>query len=806
MLSFTLKFSAFLYCLFFVLFFSTMLANAQQPSGKVVGEVVDEEQLILPFVQTSLKRRIDSVLVKALLADDKGQFVFEAPSGSYFLEFKMMGYSTGYSKVFDIVASKTEALGAIQMKPVATQLATVNISAALPFVERRADKLIVNLNGMGSGAPIMEVMNQLPGVTVTPDDRISLNGKSVQIYIDGKATTLSAEALSGMLKGISSSAIQKVELISQPSAKYDAAGNGAIINIIRKRNYKAGLNGNIYGGGGKGEFGKANGGINLNYKGEVYNVVLNMDYNYNKYFYNNFIASSFVNADATVIGQSVSDMQSIRTNSNYTPNLGLDFYLSKRTTLSASVKPGFQFFDRDGAADINNINQSGNITSRSQFLNTVAIRAINFSSGLRLQHQIDTLGRELAVDADYYRYGNFNDQDNRNIVLDVNPPIDHPSLVTQDRVFDVFALKMDYTHPLGKGKQLEMGMKTSYVDSDNSNFFSDFASQQTDVFSYKESISALYFIYALNGEKFSYQLGLRGEYTFSEAEKQLNIDGFKRSYLQPFPSLHFDYKLTKNHSLSLGLNKRIERPGYESLNPLVRIITANNLQQGNPGLKPVIAYNADFWYGYKNAFFFGLTYSYSLDDFTSLAVPVSDNIISTMPGNADYVGYATIQAMYGKQVLPWWYTSTNAILSKRSFKGEFNGALLQSDGIVALSATSYNSFSLTNNFSFMVLFNYRSENMDRTITNQAFAYLTAGVRQQFLKKRASVQLNFVDVFKSYKNVYQQNSGSVQQLWRNQIETRMVKLNFSYSFGGTIKNTKKSNGAEEERKRSTLNEN
>ena len=787
------------YCgLVFILFFSTMTVSAQQKLGKVTGKVVDEKLSELPFSQVALKKGTDTSMVKSLLADEKGNFSFQVPNGSYLVELKMMGYTTRLTAVFDIVPGEKRELGTIVLKTSEIQLAAVSISAKLPFVERRADKLIVNLNGLGSGAPIMEVMNQLPGVSVTPDDQISLNGKSVQIYIDGKATTLSSEALAGMLKGISSSAIQKVELIAQPSAKYDAAGNGAIINIIRKRNYKAGLNGNVYAGGGKGTFGKANGGLNLNYKGKVHNLLLNLDYNYNKYFYDSYIVSTFLDARGVALSQSTTAIKSTRTNANYTPNLGMDFYLSKRTTLSASIKPGFQTFGRNSTANIDDV------VAQSQFINLVDIGATNFSSGLRLQHQIDSLGRDLTIDLDYYRYGNYNDQDNLTINLNSSSAL--PSVVEQDRLFDVYAFKMDYTHPLAKGHQFEMGMKTSYVNAKNSNFYQDFTSQQTNLFNYKESISALYLTYARTGEKFSYQLGIRGEYTNGQSEQGFGNERFTRSYFQPFPSVHLDYKFTKNHSFSLGMNKRIERPGYESLNPLVRIISSSNLQQGNPALKPLVAYNADLWYGYKNAFFFGLTYSHSVDDFTSISVPLANGVISTLPGNADYGDYFTLQAMYGKQVLPWWYTSSNAILSKRSFKGEFNGVLLESDGIASLAATSYNSFSLSKNFSVMFLFNYRGKSVDRTITNRAFTYVTAGIRQQLLNKRASIQLNAMDIFKSYRNEYNQDSGTLKQLWRNQFETRMVKLNFSYSFGGTVKNTKKSNGTEEERRRSSLGEN
>jgi hypothetical protein len=797
----SLNFLRLFFLIFITLLFCKVFVNAQDNAGHVAGEIVDENYHSLPYVQITLKRTVDSTKILMLLANDRGQFVFDAKAGKYFLELKIMGYRTVNSKVFNVVKGESLALGKILLNPIATQLAGVNITAERPFVERKADKLVVNLNGVGSGAPIMEVMNQLPGVVVTPDDRISLNGKPVQIYMDGKATVLSSEALASLLKGTSSSAIQKVELIAQPSAKYDAAGSGAIINIIRRRNYRAGLNGNIYLGGGRGTFGKANGGINLNYKGKAYNLLLNLDYNYNKYFNNSYIASTIYRGNS--IEEYVSDVKSTRTNASYTPNVGIDFYLGKRTTLSASVKPGLQYFNRDGAADIYS-GQTGVISIQSKFINSVDIKAANFSSGLRLQHEIDTSGRDLTMDFDYYRYGNYNNQNNRTLTL--SPDLDLPSVVAQNRVFDVYAFKIDYSQPLKNGHLLELGFKTSYVNSDNSNFFHDQSQSQYDLFSYDESISAVFLTYGRTGKTFSYLLGIRGEYTNGRGEQEFSANRFIRSYFQPFPSLHFDYKITKNQNLSLGINKRIERPGYESLNPLIRIISSNNLQQGNPTLKPVIAYNADLWYSYKNAFFLGLTYSYNFDDFTSISIPLKDSIITTLPGNADYSSYYSLQAMYGKQVLPWWYTSSNAILSKRSFKGIINGNLLETDGIASLSATSYNSFSLSKNFSVMFLFNYRGKSLDRNVTNRAFAYLTAGVRQQLLNKRASAQLNFTDIFKSYRNYYQQNSGEVQQLWINQFETRMVKLNLSYSFGGAIKANKKSNGAEDEKKRSTVNEN
>jgi outer membrane receptor protein involved in Fe transport len=798
--------------LIFLLLLNPIISFGQSLNTQVKGTAADENRLPLPFSQVSLKQGTDSVTVQTLLSDEKGSFQLTAPlAGKYFVEVKMMGYHTGNSKVFEVLNKETIDLGLLHLKPEAKQLGTVNISGVLPFVERKADKIVVNLNGLGAGAPILDVMNQLPGVTVTPDDRLSLNGRNVQVYIDGKATTLSADALAGLLKGISSASIQKVELIAQPSAKYDAAGNGGIINIIRKKNYKAGLNGNVYGGGGKGQFGKANGGVNLNYKGKAYNLLLNMDYNYNRYFNNSDITSTFLNPNGSISGISVSKLTSTRNNTIYTPNLGLDLYLSEKTTLSASIKPGYQLFEKDAEANIRSTGPSGNFTAGSNFLNLVHTPSTNFSSGVRLQRQIDTAGREFSADFDYYRYSNINEQDNRTIELSENGNMlaETPSKLKQDRGFDVYAVKIDYTHPMAKGKEITMGLKSSYVVSDNSNESLIGVSggiDQSDTFLYRENISAGYITYGRNAKKFSYQIGLRGEHTWGKGNQQNGMGAIGRNYFNIFPSFHGEYKIAKNHSLSLGLNKRIERPGYENLNPLERIVSSNNLQQGNPNLLPVYAYNADFYYSYKSDFWFGLTYSLSFDDFTSISVPLGNGVVSVKPGNADYSGYKSAQLAYNKQVLPYLFTSTVLTLSRRSFKGELNGELLQNNGITALSATSYNSFSLTKNFSLSVLFNYRGKSMERNIINNPYTYLTAGTRYSFLAKKAYVQLNFVDIFKSYKNIYQQNSGPVLQLWQNQFETRMVKLNLSYSFGGAIKNTKKSNSAEDEKKRTNMNEN
>lgn len=803
---------------FMVLLFSVQQLKAQiQNTGQIKGFLIDEHKTALPFATVMLKNELDSSLYKSVLSDDKGHFLFDQlKTGQYFLQMGMMSYENLYVRKITINNETIKDVGVLALKPAAILLKAVSVTGKLPFIERRPDKIIINLNDLADGSSMLETMNKLPGVQVSPNDQLSLNGRGVQVYLDGKATTLSADALAGLLKGMSSSGIQKVVLIAQPSAKYDAAGSGGIINIIRKKNYKAGLNGNVYGGLGHWKYNKHNAGLNLNYKAQSFNALLTADYSFNKYYVNSEISTNFFNPEQQAMGSNTSELNSVRSTRNYTPNLGLDFYLSKKTTLSVSLKPGLQFLHKDAASEINTFDASDVRTGFNRFSNLVKTRATNLSSGLRLQHLIDTAGREYTLDFDYFRYGNYGNQDNSNDFYTPSAVFleRYKSILDQDRVFSVYGVKGDYTHPLGKNLQLETGFKSSYVISNNSNLSYDangivpvLDGANTDFFKYEENINALYVTLSQNSKKLTWQLGLRGEQTYGKGEQVQNAADFQRNYVQLFPSLHLDYKLSKNHSLSLGANKRIERPGYENLNPLVRILNSTNYLQGNPSLRPAVSYHQVLNFSYKNAFIMALDYSITLRDFTSVTASYDDTgITTTKPDNNRYSQYFGFFMAFNKPVNRWWTTYTNASLVQRTFKSKVNDQVLNNNGRPAFNFSTYNNFAMTSRFSLMFLLNYYGKSEERNIVNDPYFMLTAGAKQVFMGKKASVQLNFVDIFNSYKSRYTQNSVVIKQLYENHYETRTIRLNLSYSFGGTLNRTKNSTSADEERNRTNIKEN
>ncbi|WP_214225694.1 outer membrane beta-barrel family protein [Pedobacter sp. B4-66] len=728
----------------------------------------------------------------------------------------MMGYETLTKTELGITENtSTINTGSLQLIPTATMLNAVTIKATKPFIERRADKVIINMNDeVSTGSSTLEVMDKLPGVQVTPDERISLNGQSVQIFINGKATPLSSEALSGLLKGMSAKGIEKIELIAHPSAKYDASGGGGIINIIKKRNHSEGLSGNVIAGIGQGNFGKHNAGLTLNYKTNNINILFNPNYSFNKYSIDSKIESNFLN-NSVGNSQTSSNISSIRSNRIYTPNLGLDFYLSEKTTLSASAIKEVQLFNKNATSFTEHFSIEQPTSNKEDFLDLVKTRTENFSSGLHLIHKIDTSGREYTVDFDYFNYLNNSDENYtiKKYGSSADPVEPSHSLLEQQRKFDVYAAKADYSHPLTKTAHIEAGWKSSYVISKNNNDLltldettADISNTQNDYFKYSENINALYTTYGNSIKKLSYNIGLRAESTWGKGKQIYTGEQFTKEYIQLFPSVFFDYKFNKQHSLNLTMNKSVNRPTYENLNPLIRIINSNNYTQGNPKLSPSVSYNFSLTHSFKNALSSMIEYRRTLKDFTSFSSLYNeDGITTTAPINNNYSEYIGLHVAFNKQINKWWYAGTFSNMYKISFKSSVDGIDINNSGRLNFTFDTYNNFNITRDFSLQILFRYRGKIQERNITNDPYGYLVAGVRQSLFGKKATLAFNVTDIFNTYKIRYNQNSPFIRQVWQNKYETRIGRLSFTYNFGGAIKRTKTGTGANEEKTRTNLSE-
>ncbi|MFC0516381.1 outer membrane beta-barrel protein [Mucilaginibacter angelicae] len=804
---------------FIVLFSNTYLAYAQNSlKGTVKGVVVDERKSPLPSLTITLRSQVDSSSHFNSSSSETGAFsIGVRQEGAYTLKISLLGYETAIRKNILVDAHNPVVdLGVIKLNPSVKMLSTVNVTAQKPLIERRADKTIINLNSTITTPSVMELFNQLPGVQVDPSDQINLNGRDVKIYIDGKATPLSSEALASLLKGMSPTSIQKIELIAHPSSKYDAAGSGGIINIVRKKNKKDGLNGTVYGGIGQGEYAKYSGGLNLNYKGKSYNIFVNTDNSFNKYFVNNELRTQFFD-NANLTGQSTAFINSVRKNRTYTPNVGIDFYFTQKTTLSLSVYDGITIFNKDAHSHTTGVDANLSQTNPTSFDNLVKTNSNNFSSSAHLASELDTAGKELSADLDYYRYTNNSTQNNVNSVFDTlgTSLSNAMSLFDQDRNFSIYSAKVDYTQPIKKDATLELGLKSSYVRSNNSNRFFNLTGNdyiqddsQNDFFRYSENINAFYATYNKTNKKFSYQFGVRGENTWGKGEQLQTGQVFNRNYFQLFPSMYFNYKFKGGHGLNLSADKKTDRPTYENLNPLIRIINSDNYLQGNPNLQPVISYNTSLTYSFKDALYATFNYSFNKHDFIYLTVPFdSTGIATTLPENNKHSQYFSFILAYTKQIKPWWFTSTNIRLAQQSFTtGGADNSGLNTSGMLSFNFDTYNSFALSKRFTFLTLVRYRGKSIERNVTNDPYVQFTTGLRQLIFGTRGSLSFNLTDVFHTYKSKYVQNSPLIRQYWNNHYEATVGRLSFTYNFGGKVKKIKSGDPAEDEKKRTNIKEN
>ena len=335
------------------------------------------------------------------------------------LEADLLGYKPVIKSGLTITTTDTVIdVGQLVISPSSTVLREVSVQAQAPLIERQIDKTVVNVdqNITSTGTNALELLKKLPGVQLAPDGTITLNGKSgVNVTIDGKTTYLSADDLANLLTNTPSSDIQKIEIMTNPSAKYDAAGTGGIINIIRKRSTKSGLNGSLIESFGQGYYSRYNSSLVLNYKTDKYNLYLNNSYGYNKGLYVNDVTSDIMNGNALSTEQ-VSTNNSTTANKAYNSSVGLDLYLSKNTTLTLTGAITDRGYNNNLTSVMTIADSNRNKTGSENFSALNTDKPFNYTAGAQLLHKLDTMGRQWSADVDYsdyrYRPGQYNTTDN----------------------------------------------------------------------------------------------------------------------------------------------------------------------------------------------------------------------------------------------------------------------------------------------------------------------------------------------------------------------------------------------------------
>lgn len=805
---------------------SALVMFAQQPAsrGKLSVVIANDQDAPLENATVQLLRSKDSVLVKAAVSDKTGLAEFEnIRFGSYLLKASMVNHAPKYSSVFNLAAEQPE----LQIPKLALQKATaemreVVVAAKKPFIQKLTDRIVVNVDNsiVNVGSSAFDVLERSPGVQIDPNDNISLRGRAgVIIMIDGKITPMTGADLVNMLRGLPSNSIESIHIITNPSAKYDAAGNSGIIDIRMKKDQRLGTNGTFTAGYGQGVYPKANAGVTLNYRNKKVNVFGNYNYAYRVGLNHLMLDRNFFSDNGTFNGSDLKDNYSVSPFKSNAARLGMDFFPTKKTIIGFVVNGNFNHFTRrndNSSIVIDNQHKPSstfntNARNNDRFNNVVA--NVNF------KHTFDSTGREITADVDYGVYNNnsLSTTATRYYNLDgSSQAADYILNGDQDGKLTLKTAKFDYTNPLRKGAKFEVGAKTSFVSSDNDAKFLDMSNgspvndpYKTNRFFYDESNNAGYVNFSKEFKKFNVQVGLRGEHTSVKTHQANGDIRWDSSYFQLFPSAYFNYKLKKDQTLGISVSRRIDRPGYSQLNPFLFLIDVTTYATGNPGLLPQLTWSYELSYTLKSLNF-TLGYSHTEDvqntvitRFKSMfpQIPSADNVTVQIPVNlksSDYIGLSVSAPV---RINKWWNMINNGDVYYNHFNGNLAGTPL-SNGTAAVSIRSSNTFMLQKGWSAELNANYSSGGRSGYMIFRPQWGIAAGVQKNVMKNKGTIRFNVTDIFWTNLPKATITYNTYIEYWHAYRETRVANLSFTYRFGNNkvAAARRRTTASEEERRR------
>ncbi|WP_259067042.1 TonB-dependent receptor domain-containing protein [Mucilaginibacter sp. X4EP1] len=796
----------------FFLFVYSLGVHAQNHSAiKVSGSLTDDQNKPVDYASVSLVRVSDSTVVKGTLSNETGLYVFENINpGNYLVKVTSVGYTKASSQPFYVAdGAPAIVVPVLIMHQGSHSLQTVTITASKPLIEHQADRVVMNVENsiLAAGNSAMDILERAPGVSIDKDDNISLKGKQgVTVMVNDKLTYLSADQLATLLRSTDGNTIQSIEIITSPSAKYDAAGNSGIINIKLKQNKQSGTSGSVSVSAGvaKGVKLMDDNTINLNHKEGNLNV-------FGTFSHSDPSRVSDISLDRIINNNSngltyfdqQSHPQSYSHNNAY--RLGADYETSHENTV------GFSVSGYDNSSNVNNNNNTkiqstpagipdSLVNTKSDQRNTNKNLAININDKLKL----DTNGQELSADLDYVKYNNNTFTQYTNDFFFSDGDTQHPQQVLTNRTpsnIDIRTAKIDYVKPLDKTTKLEAGVKYSNVKTDNNlqvqvlnngNFIND--TTQSNHFIYTEKITAGYLNLNKQMDNTSVQLGLRSEYTQSNGNL-IGRNTVNRDYINFFPNVFINHTLDSKNELSLSYSRRIDRPGYADLNPFTYFLDPYTFIQGNPFLNPQNTDNYQASYTYNKTINVSLGYSHTSNVITFVVLTSGDKTFDTGRNlNAYNVYNMDFNTPY--TITKWWSGNVDFNGFYQQYKADTLAGSRVNKSNVAFEVKATETF-LFYNFKGELTGNYNSANIEGVSAIKPYYGVDAGVSRSFDHKKLNMKLSVSDIFDTRRfGVSSQEFSNF--IFSQRSNTRVARLTATYNFGNSkVKAITHTSGADDE---------
>ena len=801
-----------------------------QTITRVKGEVKDENQKPVSGITVSLLKSKDSSLVKAAITDNSGSYVFEGIiEGSYLLGITAVGFQQSFSQLIEVKEGAEVAMPSFSLLPQAKGLKEVVVTANKPMFEQKPDKMVVNVEASptNAGANVLDILEKSPGVSVDRDGNISLKGKAgVQVFIDGKPAYLSGADLANYLRNMQGTQLDQIEIMTNPPAKYDAAGNSGIINIRTKKTKQMGYSVLATAGVSQGIYTSNNQNLTFNYRKNKVNLFGTLSRNERNSFQVLSIQRKFIEESSKEVKSlfdQVSHMRQLNQSNN--AKVGADFFLTKKTTIGATVNGFYNPGMFTNNSDIDIADPGGIIMRKANGFSKSKSYWRHFGSNVNFRHLFDSTGKELTADVDFLDYNVSSSQNlmNKYFTSSGSPTGIPDNLVGNlPQLIRIYSAKADYVHPLKKGAKFEAGIKTSFVETDNNAVYDTLRngnmildSARSNHFIYTENINAAYVNYSKQfNKKISAQFGLRLENTTARGNSKglaysNNTEKFEKfdstfimNYTQLFPTVYLQYAANETHSFVMNYGRRLRRPDYENLNPFVEFLDRYTFEQGNPNLRPQFSHNIELSHTFKGF----LT--------TTLNYTKTNNIIQQVieqneATNESFVKQANIanQRQYGVSVSAFKQIKNfSGNIFANVFNNEMSGVVNNTKVTMGATTAMFNgsvSYKFKKGLTTEISGFYRTAGVEGVFRIGGFGAMNLGASLPVLKTKGTIRLNVRDVLWSQRIKGESRFGNIDAQFQNYRDSRVASITFTYRLakGKLNGNTRrKASGATDEQSR------
>jgi outer membrane receptor protein involved in Fe transport len=814
-----------------------LLGFFQQSFGQISGKLTTATGQSVPFANVILVTSTDSSLVKAALTDENGLFLIQpVPAGAYKLRVSSLGYQTWNSPIFELTDSQpVKNFGTQLLQEDAKQLSEVVIRAEKPLIQQITEGTVVNVENslLSKGSSALQILERSPGVVLDyRNGGFSLNGKSgAMVMLNGKLMRMPLEQVAALLNGMSANDIEKIELLTTPGARYDADGSAGLINIVLKKNTKAGTNGSfsLTGGYGWGEKGTAS--LNLAHITKRVSLYGSYSYLHNRTYSNMFVLSS---QNMPVLGGNI-DVTAWDTThaiqNNHDATAGIDLFLNPKTTLGGTVTWSSNVrsstdFDRWNGRIISPVNNTIRPDSLLLFQGMIdgRNRWQNLASSLYAERKISD-GEKLTGSLDYFHYTNYNPSEVKSTFRTENgTQAGHNDTLFAPRqrgfastAIRVGVAKLDYSKQLSPKFKLEAGVKGTYTRNVSGAGIESLLgdtwvsrAETADELIMREGIGAAYA--SVNGQltpSANLIIGLRYEHSRTVMDNPRTSETIVDRRLGVFfPSIFFTKKLSENAELQMSYTKRISRPSYNDLASFIRYSDPSAVYTGNPYLRPTITNNIKLGYSYRN---YAFSLLLSRDDYPIARNQLSEgparNLLYILPQNLSWQNSINLQINLPWRVTNWWEMTYGFTGGLRQFKADYPPQPVQ-ETYFGYSLNMSQSFKLPRQFSAELSGWYNSISFNGTTKVGGMGALNAGVKKELKSNGGSLQLSVTDLLQTVRiNVHYgtitQEAFSIKSHVYINTESRLfpiLKLTYTRSFGKTSSTQQRQSGAGDEKER------